>query len=339
MKTHKIRGNTNDSLILINEKLENLQQYIRGKRVVIITDTNVKALYHNKYPECNVITIRTGEKIKTFETIQYIIDELVKIEADRSFYIVGIGGGIVCDITGFVASIYMRGLKFGFVSTTLLSQVDASVGGKNGVNYAGYKNMIGVFNQPEFVICDINMLNTLPKKEILCGFAEIVKHAAIADSDMFSFIEENHKKALALDREIIEKLIFDSVLIKSAIVNKDEKELGERKKLNFGHTIGHALEKITGIPHGEAVSAGMIAASELSIKHRLLSPEDGKRIKSLLENLKLPTRIPADKEKILRAMRKDKKRQGNIIDFVLLQGIGKAVIREISIEELDSTVL
>ena len=185
MKTHKIRGNTNDSLILINEKLENLQQYIQGKSVVIITDTNVKALYHNKYPECNVITIRTGERIKTLETIQYIIDELVKIEADRSFYIVGIGGGIVCDIAGFVASIYMRGLKFGFVSTTLLAQVDASVGGKNGVNYAGYKNMIGVFNQPEFVICDINMLNTLPKKEILCGFAEIVKHAAIADSDMF----------------------------------------------------------------------------------------------------------------------------------------------------------
>jgi len=339
MKTHKILGNTNDSLILINEKLENLPQYIQGKSVVIITDTNVKALYHNKYPECNIITIPTGEKIKTLETIQYIIDELVKIEADRSFYIVGIGGGIVCDITGFVASIYMRGLKFGFVSTTLLSQVDASVGGKNGVNCSGYKNMIGVFNQPDFVICDINMLNTLPEKEILCGFAEIVKHAAIADPDMFSFIEKNHQKILALDREIIEKLVFDSVLIKSAIVNKDEKELGERKKLNFGHTIGHALEKITGIPHGEAISAGMIAASELSIKHRLLSPEDGKRIESLLENLKLPTRIHADRQKMLSAMRKDKKRQGNMIDFVLLQGIGKAVIRKISIKELDSTVL
>jgi 3-dehydroquinate synthase len=339
MKTLKVRGHTNDSLILINEKLENLQQYIQGKKVVIITDTNVKTLYHNKFPECNVITIPTGEKIKTLETIQYIIDELIKIEADRSFYIVGIGGGIVCDISGFAASIYMRGLKFGFVSTTLLSQVDASVGGKNGVNYAGYKNMLGVFNQPEFVICDINLLSTLPEEEILCGFAEIVKHAVIADPDMFLFLEENHQKALALDREIIEKLVFDSVLIKSEIVNKDERELGERKKLNFGHTIAHSLEKITGIPHGEAVSAGMIAASALSIKHGLLSPEYGKRIESLLENLKLPTRIPADRERILWAMRKDKKRQGDMIDFVLLQGIGKAVIKKISIKELDSTVL
>jgi 3-dehydroquinate synthase len=339
MKTLKIQGQTNDSLILINEKLENLQRYIQGNKVVIITDTNVKALYQNKFPEYNVITIPTGERIKTLETIQYIIDELVKIETDRSFYIVGIGGGIVCDISGFAASIYMRGLKFGFVSTTLLSQVDASVGGKNGVNYAGYKNMIGVFNQPEFVICDINMLRTLPEEEVLCGFAEIVKHAAIADPDMFSFLEKSHKKALDLDREIIEKLVFDSILIKSAIVNKDERELGERKKLNFGHTIAHALEKIAGIPHGQAVSAGMIAASALSIKHGLLTSEHGKRIKTLLENLKLPTRIPADREKILMAIRKDKKRQGDMIDFVLLQGIGKAVIRKISIKELDSTVL
>ncbi len=335
MKEIEIHGSTGRSHILIGEKLLNLTRYTAGRKTTVITDTNVWELYKDIFPSCAVIKIGIGEEIKTLKTIEDIIEKLVEFEVDRSSLIVGIGGGIVCDIAGFAASVYLRGIEFGFVSTTLLSQVDASVGGKNGVNFSGYKNMIGVFNQPEFVICDTKLLNTLPKDEILCGFGEIVKHALIADSDMFSFLENNFEKAVSLDKKVIEKLICDSVDIKSSIVNKDEKEKGERRKLNFGHTFGHAVEKTTGIPHGKAVSIGIIAASALSRQRGLLSIDEEKRVQNLVTSLNLPVRIDADQGKILDAMKKDKKRQGEKISFILLQGIGKAVVEDISIEELE----
>ena len=261
MKTLEIHGSTGVSTILVGEKLKNLRKYIPAEKAVIITDANVKHFYQKNFPPYDVITIGTGEKIKNLDTVRYIYGKLVELEADRSTFIIGIGGGIVCDIAGFVASTYLRGVRFGFVSSTLLSQVDASVGGKNGVNFEGYKNIIGVFNQPQFVICDLNLLNTLPKKEVLYGLAEVVKHAAIGDMDLFTYLDDHYQKALTLDTGVIERLVYDSVVIKSAIVNRDEKEKGERRKLNFGHTFGHAVEKTTGVPHGEAVSIGMVMAS------------------------------------------------------------------------------
>ena len=338
MKTLEIHGSANKSTIRVGEKLQNLGNYIPGENVVIITDVNVKRFYQNSFPSHPVITIQTGEKIKNLDTVRNIYGKLVEFGVDRSTFIVGIGGGIVCDITGFVASTFLRGIKFGFVSTTLLSQVDASVGGKNGVNFKGYKNMVGVFNQPEFVICDLNLLNTLPEKEILCGLAEIVKHAAIGDADLFQYLEENYQKALALDAPVIERLVYDSVVIKSAIVNKDEKEKGERRKLNFGHTFGHAIEKTTGVRHGEAVSAGMVMASKLSVKQGHLQAKDAQRIKNLLRDLKLPISLQADRKTVLDALRKDKKRQGNRINFVLLEDIGKPFVDKISINELDNAL-
>ena len=199
MKILDIRGVTGHSSIRVGESIENLQEYVPAEEALIITDSNVGRYYREKFPPYETIEIGTGEKIKNLDTVQAIYGKLVELEVDRSSFIVGIGGGIVCDITGFVASTYLRGVRFGFVSSTLLSQVDASVGGKNGVNFGGYKNMVGVFNQPEFVICDMNLLKTLPREEILCGLAEIVKHAAIGDVDLFSYLEEHHKKALGLD--------------------------------------------------------------------------------------------------------------------------------------------
>ena len=338
MKTLRIHGITGDSTILIGESLRNLKKYLPPGKVVIITDTNVKHYYLKDFPLSEVIEIGTGEKIKNLDTAQAIYAKLVELEVDRSSFVVGIGGGIVCDITGFVASTYLRGVRFGFVSSTLLSQVDASVGGKNGVNFGGYKNMVGVFNQPEFVICDMNLLKTLPQKEILCGLAEIVKHAAIADVDLFSYLEENHEKALSLNTEVIEKLVSDSVLIKSTIVNIDEKEKGERRKLNFGHTFGHAFEKTSGVSHGEAISAGMVVASALSEKRGHLAAKDVERIEELLKKLKLPTRLPLDGERVLDALRKDKKRESEDINFVLLHGIGDAVVERISIKELEAVI-
>jgi 3-dehydroquinate synthase len=338
MKTLEIQGSRKGSTIWVGEKLQNLVKYIPEENVVIITDVNVKRFYQNKFPPHPVITIKTGEKIKTLDTVRNIYGKLVEFGVDRSTVIVGIGGGIVCDITGFVASTFLRGVKFGFVSTTLLSQVDASVGGKNGVNFQGYKNMIGVFSQPEFVICDLDLLKTLSEREILCGMAEIVKHAAIEDGNLFEYLEEQHQKALTLDSEVMERLVYDSVVIKSGIVNRDEKEKGERRKLNFGHTFGHAVEKTTGVRHGEAVSAGMVMASELSVKKGYLQAENFQRIKTLLGDLKLPTHLSADKKTVLDALQKDKKRQGDFIYFVLLENIGTSFVDRISIKELEDII-
>jgi 3-dehydroquinate synthase len=206
------------------------------------------------------------------------------------------------------------------------------------VNFRGYKNIMGVLNQPEFVICDMNLLKTLPEREVLCGLAEIVKHGAIANADLFSYIEEHDNEALTLHADVIEKLVYDSVVIKTAVVNQDEREDGERKKLNFGHTFGHAIEKVTGIPHGEAVSAGMVVAARLSEKRGNISPADTNRIETLLRKLKLPTELPLNKAAVLDALMKDKKRKGDLIDFVLLQGIGNAVLEEIPIRELEDVV-
>ena len=338
MKTLEIHGSTGDSTIRVGEKLQNLGKYIPTENVVIITDVNVKRFYQNNFPPHPVITIQTGEKIKNLDTVRSIYGKLVEFGVDRSTVIIGIGGGIVCDITGFVASTFLRGVKFGFVSTTLLSQVDASVGGKNGVNFKGYKNMVGVFSQPEFVICDLNLLSTLPEKEVLCGLAEIVKHAAIEDADLFECLEEHYQNALALDSAVIERLVYDSVVIKSAIVNRDEKEKGERRKLNFGHTFGHAIEKTTGVRHGEAVSAGMVMASELSVKKGHLQAKNAQRIKRLLGDLKLPTHLPADRKTVFDALQKDKKRKGDRIYFVFLEDIGKAFVDQISIKELEDII-
>jgi 3-dehydroquinate synthase len=338
MKTLEIQGSIKGSTIRVGEKLQNLGNYIPAQNVVIITDVNVKRFYQKKFPPHPVISIQTGEKIKTLDTVHNIYGKLLEFGVDRSTIIVGIGGGIVCDITGFVASTFLRGVKFGFVSTTLLSQVDASVGGKNGVNFQGYKNMIGVFNQPEFVICDLNLLSTLPEKEVLCGLAEIVKHAAIEDRGLFQYLEKKYQKALALDSTVIERLVYDSVVIKSTIVNRDEKEKGERRKLNFGHTFGHAIEKTTGVRHGEAVSAGMVMASELSVKKGHLQAKNAQRIKTLLGNLKLPIHIPADKKTVFDALQKDKKRKGDRIYFVFLEDMGKSFVDQISIKELEDMI-
>ncbi len=341
MKTVEVQGAQGLSKIYVGERLNRVAQYLpEGSRCVIITDAQVKSLYGNAFPDVPVITIGRGEAMKTLATVEEIYRKLISIGADRSTFILGIGGGIVCDITGFVASTYMRGLRFGFVSTTLLSQVDASVGGKNGVNFDAYKNMVGVFCQPEFVICDPIMLKSLPPDEISNGFAEIVKHGLIADAAMVNFIESNLEKALKLDETVISKLVEDSVRLKAGVVQRDEREAGERKKLNFGHTVGHALEKLTGMGHGRAVSIGMVAAADISRKRipEGLTSGDCQRIASLLEGLNLPITYNESRDQVLDAMVKDKKKHGNHIDYVLLDGIGSCVVEKLSFDELKGLI-
>jgi 3-dehydroquinate synthase len=334
MQTITIQGAQSNSNILIGETFTRFRSYLPNKHIVIITDTKVRSIYGQHFTDYPVIEIGLGEKAKTLDTVSDIIGQLLALKIDRNSFLLAIGGGIVCDVAGFVASIYQRGISFGFVSSTLLSQVDASVGGKNGVNYEGFKNMVGVFNQPEFVICDPAMLRTLRPEELNCGFAEIVKHMLIADGDMFAYLEKNAAKALALDKEVIEKLVVNSVEIKSGIVNRDEKEKGERRKLNLGHTFGHAAEKVLGVSHGNAVSLGLVVAAKLSVVKGLLKQDDYNRIIDLLASLGLPVEIKSNKQDIINALEMDKKRDGDQIHFILMKGIGEVVIELISITDL-----
>jgi 3-dehydroquinate synthase len=334
MKKLLVRAASGSSRILVGESIENLRRYVDARRTVIITDSTVEKLYREKFPAYPVISIGLGEKIKTLETVTHLFSRLVDLEADRSTFLLGVGGGIVCDIAGFVASTYMRGTRFGFVSTTLLAQVDASVGGKNGVNFGGYKNMVGVFNQPDFVICDMALLKSLPIRELLCGFAEIIKHGAIADPAMLDFLEDHRDAALDLDAAIISHLVYRSVEIKAGVVTRDEREHGERRKLNFGHTFGHALEKLTGIPHGEAVGIGMVLAANLSVEQGLLPKSAADRLERIIHSYGLPVRAPVDVASMLAAMRKDKKREGDRIHFVFLDALGSACVQETGFDAL-----
>lgn len=334
-----VEGQTGRSRILIGERLAHLPGYLPGGRTIIITDEHVGPLYRDRFPEGDVITIGCGESHKTLETLASIYDRLIDLEADRTTFIVGVGGGIVGDITGFAASTYMRGVRFGFVASSLLAQVDATVGGKNGVNFKGFKNMVGVFNQPDFVIADIDLLETLAPAEMACGLAEIVKHACIADADYFDYIESHCGEIAALDKAVLLHLVHRSVAIKAGVVNRDEREAGERRKLNFGHTFGHAFEKTLGISHGAAVSAGMLLAAELSVHKGVLPESVFNRIKRLLERLSLPVSLDADPAAVFDALKRDKKRERDEIRFVLLEGLGKAVVEPISVEELGDWLL
>jgi 3-dehydroquinate synthase len=334
MTKFTINGSAGISEIKVGESFKKFWEYLPGGQTIIVTDTNVNELYGHFWNDFPTIIIGTGEKIKTLATVNKIYSQLMKLQADRSAFVVGIGGGIVCDIAGYVASTYLRGIRFGFVPTTLLAQVDASVGGKNGVNFKGFKNIIGTFNQPQFVICDPEVLHSLPAMELSNGFAEIVKHTLIADNAMFTYLENNYEKALNLDKEVISKLVVHSIRIKSDIVNRDEKESGERRLLNFGHTFGHAIEKISEISHGQAVSLGMVIAARLSQNLGYLSFEETERINNLLLRFGLPVEGNFDHEKLIKAILKDKKRTAERIAFILLTKIGEAKVAEIPIADL-----
>ncbi|MCX7987626.1 MAG: 3-dehydroquinate synthase [Bacteroidales bacterium] len=327
------------SRILIGERLDHLTKYLPSStKIVILSDSNIIKFYKHKLPNYPIIEIGTGEGIKNLNTIDYIMGQLIKLEADRTSFLVGIGGGIVCDIAGFAASIYMRGIRFGFVSTTLLSQVDASVGGKNGVNYEGYKNMVGVFNQPEFVICDTSMLSTLPREEYIGGYAEVIKHGCIRSTELFEFLEKNVSKALSYDESTIIYCVAQSVKIKASVVEHDEREKGERRILNFGHTFAHAIEKISTLPHGQAVAIGMNYASYISYKLGMITKNDYQRIRQLIINFQLPVNFSFDTETLLDAMRKDKKREGEDIHLILLSSIGNAIVKPVSYQQLKTFI-
>jgi 3-dehydroquinate synthase len=334
MRVIEVAG-SRPSRIVVGERLEAVRRYLPpGARVVVVTDENVAAAHRDRFPDAPLLRIGTGEGAKTLDTVRELYHRLMGLEADRSTFLLGIGGGVVCDVAGYVASTFLRGLRFGFAATTLLAQVDASVGGKNGVNLEGYKNIVGTFNQPEFVLCDPEVLRTLPAAELVNGMAEIVKHALIADADLMGYLETHAAGALALDPAVIETLVCESVAIKAAVVGRDEREQGERRKLNFGHTLGHAVERTLGVAHGAAVSVGMAFAAALSVRKGLLSAEEHERILRLMRALRLPGSAAVDCERLKEAVGRDKKRAAAQVHFVLLEGIGRAVVADIPLTEL-----
>ncbi|MDR2652162.1 MAG: 3-dehydroquinate synthase [Prevotellaceae bacterium] len=339
MQIIKIKTATGkESEIFTGEDFTNIHNYLPAQNVIVIIDENIFDLYPLFSENFTCIKIQANEKNKTLETVENIILQLTELKADRSTFIVGVGGGITCDIAGFAASIYMRGLSFGFVSTSLLSQVDASVGGKNGVNFCGLKNMIGTFNQPAFVICDTNMLDTLPQIEFRGGLSEIIKIALIKDAEMFDFIENNTANILKRDKKILQELITKSIQYKADIVECDEFEKGVRRILNFGHTLAHAIEANDNISHGFAVSIGIMFAAKISAHFGLVSNNIVKRIEHLLAQFDLPRYTNIDEKLLFNAFVADKKKNDDTINFVLLNGIGKSVEKSIKITDLENLI-
>ena len=312
----------------------NSDTWIQGKDCLIVTNETVAPLYLDVMKSniddktIEVITIKDGEHYKTIDTWSKIIDKLTAMRANRDTTIIALGGGVLGDIAGFAAATFMRGLPFIQVPTTLLAQVDSSVGGKTGVNHKDGKNLIGSFYQPRMVISDIDVLSTLPDREYKCGLAEIIKYGAIYDVDFFAWLESNMSELL---NRVPKKLIYAisrSCQIKANIVGEDEFEIGKRAILNFGHTFGHALENIMGygeLLHGEAVAIGMIIASKLSPINSL----ERNRLISLIKAANLPHKIELNDEKqMLDVMKTDKKVKNKKLRFVLLRSLGEAFVEE-----------
>lgn len=312
--------------------------HLKRKHVAIVTNTTVAPLYLEQLSASlqaagvSVISIilPDGEAYKNSETLNLIYDALLQNRCERSTTLIALGGGVIGDLTGYAAATYLRGVPFIQIPTTLLSQVDSSVGGKTGINHPLGKNMIGAFYQPQLVLADIDTLQTLPSREFSAGMAEVIKYGLIRDPDFFDWLEMHIDQLMALDESSITEAIYRSCQNKADVVARDEHETGERALLNLGHTFGHAIENAMGYGvwlHGEAVAAGTMMAADLSERMGWLKPEDVKRIYALLTAANLPLEAPKlGVEKYLNLMQLDKKVADGKIRLVLQQGIGKSVI-------------
>lgn len=311
-----------------------LPEVLPAGRVVVVSDANVDRLHHDLLAPYETILIGTGETIKTFATAETVYRRLVALGADRSTFVLGVGGGIVTDLAGFVASTYMRGVRFGFVPTTLVGQVDAAIGGKNGVNVEGYKNMVGTFTQPRFVVCDPALTATLPDREFRAGLAEALKAGLIADAELFARIEGASYASLRSDRALLTRVVEGAIGVKAAIVEHDEHEAGERRKLNLGHTLGHAIEKCSNrLNHGEAVAVGMALIARAAVRLGVLAETDCCRIEGALEHLGFALTPPVELRRLLREAMKDKKQEGGTLHVVLPTGIGSCTVRDMPFEQ------
>ena len=330
---------TENSSVYIGEALSLLEELLPKKRVIVISDSNLDRTHHDIIAGYEHILIGLGEQAKTLSTLEDIYRKLIDMGADRSTFILGVGGGIVTDVAGFVASTYMRGVEFGFITTTLLGAVDASAGGKNGVNVGGFKNMVGVFSQPRFVICDVGLLHTLPDREFRAGLAEVIKTAILGDEELFAKLEQTSFKELRSNDTLLEEIIRRSVTVKGSVVAEDEREGGRRRILNLGHTLAHAIEKCSKkYNHGEAVAIGLYHTTQSALSQSLISAEDAARIFALIEHYGFETALPVDHKQLLKAIEGDKKRKGSSIHLIYPTAIGNVVDKVVEFSELHSAI-
>jgi len=331
----------NQTAVKYDVVIDSLPKLTFNRKVAIITNTTVSKLHldrliqHIDASELHVVTIADGEEYKTLATVESILNELFTYKLDRKSLLIALGGGVIGDMTGFTASLYQRGIGFVQVPTTLLSQVDASVGGKTGVNNQYGKNLIGAFYQPEAVYIDTNFLKTLPKREFSAGIAEIVKMAVMFDNNYFKFLQE----ADFADKEDLERVIERSVSLKAEVVNLDEKESGIRAVLNYGHTFGHVIENETAYKtylHGEAVSIGMVMANRLSVELGLMSEDESNLVIQFLMKHNLPVDYEIkDVDAFYDKFFLDKKSANNKVKFILAKGIGGHITRN----DIDASIL
>ena len=334
----RVENRSYDILIdrgLLNVLGRELKKRKLGNKYLIITDSNVERLFGKtllrqlrKHLDVSLISFKAGEQSKNLKTMEALLEKTSKAGLDRASAIIALGGGVVGDVAGYVAASYMRGINYIQVPTTLLAMVDSSIGGKVAVDLKSGKNMAGAFYQPKAVFIDISLLKSLPKKELLCGLAEIIKHSLIMDRKLFSFLTKNKNKILSKDEEILMELIKRNCEIKAKIVEKDEHEANIRKLVNYGHTLGHALETLTNYKrysHGEAIVIGMAAASSIANRIGMLSKREKHMQNKLLIDYGFSIKVPnMSFSKIIKTMKKDKKATSGSIEFVLLRKIGKA---------------
>jgi 3-dehydroquinate synthase len=325
---------------------------LQPRSCAIVTDTTVEEIYAARVHEALrksgfapiVISIPPGESSKSFQMLELLYDRMTEAGLDRNSTVFGLGGGVVGDLAGLAAATFLRGVALVQIPTTVVAQVDSALGGKTGINHRHAKNLIGAFYQPRLIVADVTTLATLPDREFREGLAEVIKYGAIMDAPMIADLERDLEAILARRADLLEQIVARSLAHKAAVVGADEREGGVRKSLNFGHTIGHAIEASAGYGsylHGEAVAIGMIAAARLSSRYAAFSADEASRLLRLIEHAGLPTAMPAgwNNSGFLRALGLDKKRSAGAIEFILLDRLGHSIAKSLSVEEIVASLL
>jgi len=334
MNAEKIKFSHKTVDVVFDASFDQLHTWAAAASIVVVTDENVFNAQPHRFQPYKTIKLPAGESHKQQHTVDKIIAELLAMQADKQTVLVGVGGGVITDITGYAASIFKRGIRLILVPTSILGMVDAAVGGKNGVDVGPYKNMVGTTYQPDVLLFDYSFLETLPTIEWVNGFAEIIKHACIKDAAMFAFLQQKTPTHFMNDRSLIADLVMRNVKIKLSIVLNDEFETGDRKLLNFGHTIGHAIEKKYDLSHGFAISIGMAAALRISETINGFYAAERLSVLELLQQYGLPTQLDYDPEKIWDILLLDKKRNIDGMGFIVLDAIGNGRSTTIPLPQL-----
>ncbi len=323
---------------LFSSSFAEISRYGDKEHIIIITDEHIAQLYASLLTGYKMLVLPPAESSKDMTTITELSKQLLKLEATRNTMLVGVGGGVITDITGFLASVYMRGVPFGFVPTTILGMVDAAIGGKNGVNLGMNKNVLGTITQPKFILFDYKFLDTLPDDEWSNGFAEIIKYACLYDGGLYEELKRRNLDYYKSGTGVIDDVIRQCAGWKNKVVAEDERERGVRKLLNFGHTAAHAIENLYELPHGKAVGIGMVIACMISEHETGLNSDTTKDVKELLTKYNLPVRISIDVARAMQLLKMDKKRVDDTVDYILLEAIGKPVIKPMAFDVVEKAL-